>query len=143
MSRFLIDEDVNQRAIRSIPTESKGFDLLFPEHGSYKGADDAAVRKIANAERRVLVSQESDFGRFQLVPEDMPNGAIWLRPGRISQQRISELLVGLCSVLVNEFPSNPYDFRERIIEVYKDRVVVHTSGGRSTSYEMPPPSHDR
>jgi predicted nuclease of predicted toxin-antitoxin system len=141
MSRFLIDEDVNQRAIRSVPTGSKGFDILFPERGSYKGADDTAVRKIANAERRVLVSQERDFGRFRLLPEDMPDGAIWLRPGRISQRRITELLTGLCNVLLNEFPSNPYDFRGKIVEVYADRVVIHAPGGQSTSYQVPSPSN--
>ncbi len=72
MSRFLIDENVNQRAIQSVPTESKGFDVLFPEQGSYKGADDTAVRKIAHAEQRVLVSQERDFGKVRLQPEDVP-----------------------------------------------------------------------
>jgi len=138
MSRFLIDEDVNQRAIRGVPATGKGFDILFPEQGSYKGADDTAIRKIANAERRVLVSQERDFGRFQLQPEDVPEGAIWLRPGRISQRSIRELLTGLCTVLLNEFPSTPYDFRGKIVEVYAHRVVIHASGGHSTSYRVPP-----
>lgn len=142
MSRFLIDEDVNQQAVRSVPTDSKGFDVLFPEQGSYKGADDTAVRKIAIAQRRVLVSQERDFGKFQLQPEDVPDGAIWLRPGRISQRKIRELLTGLCNVLLNEFPSNPYDFRGKIVEVYADRVVIRASGGHSTSYQAPPPSPD-
>jgi predicted nuclease of predicted toxin-antitoxin system len=143
MSKFLIDEDVNQRAIRSVPIDSKGFDVLFPEQGSYKGADDTAVSKIANAEQRVLVSVERDFGKFQLQPEDVPDGAIWLRPGRISQRRISELLTGLCNVLLNEFPSNPYDFRGKIVEVYADRVVIHALGGHSTSYLVARPSNHR
>jgi predicted nuclease of predicted toxin-antitoxin system len=138
MSRFLIDEDVNQRAIRAVPAKGKGFDILVPEQGSYKGADDTAIRKIANAERRVLVSQERDFGRFQLQPEDVPEGAIWLRPGRISQRRIRQLLTGLCNVLLSEFPSTAYDFRGKIVEVYADCVVIHAAGGHSTSYRVPP-----
>ncbi len=137
MSRFLIDENVNQRAIRSVPTSSKGFNVLYPEQGSYKGAEDAAVRKIASADQRVLVSQEKDFGKFQLQPEDLPAGAIWLRPGRISQRRISGLLAGLCRVLLSEFSNDPYDFRGKIVEVYVDRVVIYTAGGQSASYQVP------
>ncbi len=136
MSKFLIDEDVNQRAIRRVPTDRKGFDVKFPEEGSYKGAVDATVRKIATAEERVLVSQERDFGEHQLQPEDVPHGAIWLRPVRISQRRISDLLTGLCDVLQREFAENPYDFREKILEVFPDRVIIRCPGGVTTPYPM-------
>ncbi len=138
MSRFLIDENVNQRAIISIPATSKGFDVLLPEEGTYKGAVDTAVQKIATAQERTLVSQERDFGKFHLRPGDIPDGAIWLRPTRISQRRITELLAGLCVVLLKEFPENPYDFRGKIVEVYTDRVVIHASGGQIATYGVPP-----
>lgn len=140
MSRFLIDENVNQRAIRTVPTESKGFDVLFPEQGSYKGADDTAVLKIAAAQQRVLVSQERDFGKFQLEPRDTPHGALWFRPGRISQRKTAELLAGLCRFLLSESPSDPYNFRDKIVEVFADHVVIRALGGRSTSYPVPPPA---
>jgi predicted nuclease of predicted toxin-antitoxin system len=137
MSRFLIDEDVNQKAVRSVPTQSKGFDVLFPEQGGYKGADDKAVRDIAAADQRVLVSVERDFGQFRLQPEDMPDGAIWIRPKRISQQRVGKLLMGLCGVLVTQFPDNPYDFGGKIVEVYEDRVDIRTVGDCKNSYPVP------
>ncbi len=136
MSRFLIDEDVNQKAVRNVPTESKGFDVKIPEAGGYKGADDKAVRDLATADRRTLVSVEKDFGKFGLKPEDMPEGAIWLRPERISQRSVGVLFEGLCKVLVQNFPSDPYNFREKILEVYKDRVDVRTVGG-VTPYSVP------
>jgi len=69
MTRFLIDENVNQRAIRMVPIQGKNFDILFPEQGSYKGAVDTAIVKRAIADSRVLVSQEKDFGKFQLEPD--------------------------------------------------------------------------
>jgi predicted nuclease of predicted toxin-antitoxin system len=137
MSRFLVDEDVNQKAVRSVPTESKGFDVRFPEAGGYKGADDKAVRDLATADRRTLISVEKDFGKFGLKPEDMPEGAIWLRPERISQKNVGVLFEGLCKVLVQNFPSDPYNFRGKILEVYPDRVDVRTVGG-VTSYPVPP-----
>ena len=143
MSKFLIDEDVNQRAIRSIPADRKGLDFKFPEQGSYKGAVDATVRKIAIAEERTLVSQERDFGKYQLRPEDLPHGAVWLRPVRISQRKVGDLLTGLCDVLQREFPENPYEFRGKILEVFPDRIVIHALGGITTPYAVRPDSPHR
>jgi predicted nuclease of predicted toxin-antitoxin system len=138
MNRFLVDEDVNQKAVRKVPTESKGFDVKFPEDGGYKRADDKAVRDLATFDRRTLVSVEKDFGKFGLKPEDMPEGAIWLRPGRISQKNVGVLFDGLCKVLVQSFPSDPYNFKGKILEVYPDRVDIRTIGGGETSYPVPP-----
>lgn len=139
MSRFLIDEDVNQKAVRSVPAGEKGFDVLLPETGGYKGADDVAVHRIAVAEQRVLVSQERDFGKFHLQPENVPYGAIWLRPGRLSQRQIGDLLSGLCAVLLRNFSSNPYSFGGKIMEVHHDRVDIYTAGGVKNSYSVPRP----
>ena len=139
MTSFLIDENMNQKAVRTVPTQAKGFDVLFPEQGGYKGAGDKAVRDLATASCRVLVSVERDFGQFRLKPEDMPEGAIWIRPtGRISQKNIGVLFEGLCRVLVQNFSSDPYNFRGKILEVYKDRVDVRIVGGGVTPYPVPP-----
>ncbi|SRR6266567_7432751 len=142
MTRFLIDANVDQRAIRNVPTEGKGFDVLLPEKGSYKDADDVAVLKIANSQQRVLVSSEKDFGRFQLRPEDVPYGALWLRPPRNSQRKVRKLLAGLCRVLIETFPSDPYNFHGRIVEVSTSHVVIRESGDRTMSYTMPDVSND-
>lgn len=119
-----------------VPIQGKNFDILFPEQGSYKGAVDTAIVKRAIADSRVLVSQEKDFGKFQLEPEDVPNGAIWLRPVRISQRKIGDLLAGLCRVLTREFPVNPYDFRNKIIEVFPEQVVIRTSSGTVDNFQI-------
>jgi predicted nuclease of predicted toxin-antitoxin system len=136
MTKFLIDEDVNQRAVRTVPVQDKNFDILLPEEGQYKGAADIAVRKRARAERRVLVSQERDFGQFRLQPQDVPDGAIWLRPRRISQRQVGELLASLCRVLTREFPTNPYDFQDKVVEVFPDEVVIHDSAGVTTKFHV-------
>lgn len=135
MTRFLIDENVNQKAIRGVPIRGKNFDILFPEQGSFKGAVDAAVHKLAVAEQRVLVSGEKDFGRFKFEPQDVPEGAIWLRPPRTSQRKIGELLAGLCRVLVDQFPADPYNFHHKIVEVFADRIVIHGPDGTTTNFQ--------
>jgi len=129
MTKFLIDENVNQKAVRTVPTKDKGFDVLFPEQGGYKRASDKAVRDIAAADHRVLISVERDFGQFGLKPDDVPDGAIWLRPGRISQKNVGVLLAGLCKVLDQNFSSDPYNFKGKILEVHEDRVDIRTVGG--------------
>ncbi len=141
MTSFLIDENMNQKAVRTVPTQDKEFDVLYPEQGGYKGASDKAVRELATADHRVLVSVERDFGRFGLKPEEMPDGAIWIRPTgrtrRISQTNVGVLFEGLCKVLVENFSSDPYNFQGKILEVYPDRVDVRTVSG-VTSYPVPP-----
>jgi predicted nuclease of predicted toxin-antitoxin system len=111
---------------------------LYPETGEYKSSADYAVQKIAESQGRVLVFQEKDFGQFDLKPEDVPHGAIWLRPRRISQTCVGELFTGLCRILTHNSPSNPYDFTEKIVEVYEDRIDVRMAGGIVNTYPIPP-----
>jgi predicted nuclease of predicted toxin-antitoxin system len=140
MSKFLIDENMNQKAVRNVPTSNKGFDIVYPETGGYKGAADSAVQELAEDQQRVLVSQEKDFGQSGLKPEDVPHGAIWLRPGRTSQRQTGGLLAGLCRTLQENCSSNPYDFAGKIVEVYPNRIVVRTAGGAMRSYPVPAPA---
>ena len=140
MTKFLIDENVNQEGIRGVPAQDKGFDVLYPKVGGYIGAADSAVKKLADSQGRVLVSTEKDFGEFHLKPEDVPHGAIWLRPARTSKGKIDGLLAGLCRTLVQNFPSNPYDFTEKIVEVFPDRIEVRRPGGSTTPYPVPDPA---
>jgi predicted nuclease of predicted toxin-antitoxin system len=126
---------VNQKGARTVPLRDKGFDVLY----SQKGIADLSVRELANAQQRVLVSTEKDFGEFHLTPEDVPHGAIWLRPTRTSQRQTGELLAGLCRVLLQTFSANPYNFAGKIVEVYSDRIEIRTVGGVTNSYSVPAP----
>jgi predicted nuclease of predicted toxin-antitoxin system len=132
MTRFLIDGDVNQKAVRKIPFQEKGFDVIFPEGGTYKAAKDSGIRDIAKQEGRVIVSGDKDFGKFNLRPEQVPFGVIVLRRTRTSQKGVPELLKRFCDFLTTTYPNNPYDFGERIIEVSDDNVIVTDRNGSST-----------
>jgi len=130
MIRFLIDEDVNQRALRTIPMAEKGFDVLYPEVGGYKGAYDQSVRKLATAERRVLVTCDKDFSRFNARPEQFPYGVLLFRQSpRISQRSLGEILVRFCSFALTTFPNDPYNFNGKILEIYDERVEIQSSEG--------------
>ncbi|MGH9795205.1 MAG: DUF5615 family PIN-like protein [Candidatus Acidiferrales bacterium] len=135
MIRFLVDADVNQKAVRSIPAHRKGFDFLYLEAGSFKQAEDTPVRKLATMEARVLVTGDKDFSRYNLSPHQVPHGVLWLRPPRAGQKRVAELIQKFCSFLQRTFPEAPYKFGGRMFEIHEDRVIITDSGG-STTYPL-------
>ena len=65
MTKFLIDENMNQKGVRTVPTKDKDFDIVYPERGSYKGSADITVPEPANGQQRVLASKEKYFGFFR------------------------------------------------------------------------------
>jgi len=131
MTKFLIDEDINQRVLRRIPAVAKGFDLLYPEAGGFKGQTDAFVRKMAIAERRVFVARDKDFFQSGQVPEDLrAQGVLWFRLRRFSQKSFGSVLERFCRFLTQTFPASPYDFRGRVFEVREDEVDIISDAGR-------------
>lgn len=139
MTRFLVDANVNQKAIRNIPAGSKGFHFLFPEDGSFKQWPDTPVRKRATAEQRVLVTGDRDFSRFNLTLAQIPHGVLWLRPprGGGGQKRVGQLIHRFCKFLQQTFPEQPYSFGGRMFEIHEDRVVITDQEG-SRTYPLSP-----
>ena len=130
---FLIDEDVNQKAIRAIPAAQKGFDIVYPEGGGYKGIADSAVRKRSVHEGRILVTCDRDFAMFGLSIDQVPNGVLWIRPSpRVSQKRVGELLRRFCDFLQRTFPTNPYGFEGKVFEIHEAGVKITTQQGEDS-----------
>ena len=136
MRKFLIDEDVNQKAVRTIPAQQKGFDILYPEAGGFKGNSDPLVRKRTVQDDRVLVTCDRDFTRFGAPTDLLLNGVLWVRPPRISQRRVTELLRKFCEFLQKTFPSDPYDFAGKMIEIHESGVQITSRHGGVTSYDF-------
>jgi predicted nuclease of predicted toxin-antitoxin system len=135
MRKFLIDEDVNQKAVRAIPAQQKGFDILYPEAGGFKGNPDPLVRKRTAQEDRVLVTCDRDFARLNAPRDLLRNGVLWIRPSpRISQRRVTELLRRFCEFLQRTFPLDPYDFSGKMFEIHEGGVQIATEEGEITSY---------
>jgi predicted nuclease of predicted toxin-antitoxin system len=135
-TRFLVDANVNQKALRTIPAEKKGFDFLYPEAGSFKQDHDTAVRKRATLEQRVLVTNDKDFSRFNLTPQQIPHGVVWLRPARGDQRGVATLIKKFCAFLQEKFPDSPYEFDGRMVEVHEDGVVITDRRGSTTNYPL-------
>jgi len=137
MRKFLIDEDVNQKVIRTIPAQQKGFDILYPEAGGFKGSQDPVVQKRAVREDRTLVTCDRDFVPFGAPPRDLfKNGVLWIRPPRISQRRVSELMRTFCDFLQKRFPLDPYDFSHKMIEIHERGVKITTPRNEVTNYDF-------
>ena len=139
MKKFLIDEDVNQKAVRSVPAAQKGFDILYPEPGGFKGAPDPAVRKRAVHDGRILVTCDRDFATLALPTDQVKHGVLWIRPSpRISQRRVADLLQRFCAFLQSRFPTNPYDFAGKMFEVHERGVRITTERGEITDHSFEP-----
>jgi len=131
MTRFVIDEDVNQRVIRRIPAQQKGFEVIYPEQGGYKGFTDQQVRKKAVEQDGVLVTLDKDFAKFQLRPGDVPRGVLWIKGSseRVAERTFGRLLEKFCRTTTTEFPDNPYDFEQKIVQIEADRMQIHSVDG--------------
>jgi len=134
MKKFLIDEDVNQKAVRPIPAAQKGFDILYPEGGKLKGAKDSIVRKQSVQEGRVLVTCDREFATLALPLDQLRNGVLWIRPPRISQRRVAELVRQFCGFLQRTFPADPYDFAGKLFEIHEGGVTITTEQRVKVTY---------
>jgi predicted nuclease of predicted toxin-antitoxin system len=125
MTRFLVDANVNQKAIRKIPVEEKGFEILYPETGSYKSAVDSFVFDKAVAEERVLVTCDADFDRYQTDTERLRFGVIHINRGRY-QKTVGELLERFCAFLTQQFPADPYNFTGKFFTISPEHIEMRS-----------------
>jgi predicted nuclease of predicted toxin-antitoxin system len=137
MRKFLIDENVNQKAVRTIPAQQKGFDILYPEAGGLKGARDPFVHNRAVQEDRILVTCDRDFAPLGAPRDLLRSGVLWIRPSpRISQRRVSELLRKFCEFLQRTFASDPYDFAGKMFVIHERGVQITTRENEVTNYDF-------
>ena len=74
--RFLADENCDFAVVRAL--RAAGFDVLaVAEHGC--GTDDRELLARASRERRVVLTEDKDFGWLVFVSEDDSSGVILIR----------------------------------------------------------------
>jgi predicted nuclease of predicted toxin-antitoxin system len=129
MTKFLVDECVDQKPIRAIPANSKGFEIIYPSTRSFAGAGDISVAKLAQTEGRVLVTSDSDFFRLHLLPGEVSEGVLWLHAKRSSKQAIDNLLRKFCRYRQERFSQHPYSFCGQMIEITEGGVLISTAAG--------------
>jgi predicted nuclease of predicted toxin-antitoxin system len=135
-TRFLIDEDVNQKVIRSIPRAGKGFDILYPQQANLKGAVDSFVEKRVQSEGRVLVTYDKDFLRSGLTSNRLEHGVLLISPRRQDRKAVSEILQRFCTFLLKKFSTDPYNFAGRLFHLHENDVEIIDEHGKVEPYSL-------
>jgi predicted nuclease of predicted toxin-antitoxin system len=79
--RFLADANVDPDVVAHL--REIGHDAVHVREVGLAVADDEAILRSAHAQRRVVVTHDSDFGRLAIV-EGVPFlGIVYVRPGHI------------------------------------------------------------
>ncbi len=88
--KFLTDENMPPRAVAWL--RNQGFDVFDIKSEGLGGTADEDILPIAEAQNRVIITQDSDLATilFQLGLQNA--GVIFLRPGHVSSERVIESL---------------------------------------------------
>ena len=92
MLRFLADECCDFHAVRALRTE--GFDVLSVAEAS-AGADDDRVVEMALHDRRILITEDKDFGQLVFAAGHRSLGVALLRFPAASRSAIGPRIIEL------------------------------------------------
>lgn len=107
--KFLLDENVKIELLKFL--KSEGYNASFKP----KGVSNGKLAKLSKSERRVLVTNDSDFANSDLFPKEKVFSIVLLA---IPQDK-PEAFLEAFSILLNE-RSKPKDF-EGFLIVLKDK----------------------
>ena len=82
--RLLTDENIDPEVIAFLRGE--GFGVLDVREASLGGSSDTVLLRQAFAERRVVITHDSDFGTLAIRQHEPITGIVFLRPGHIDSQ---------------------------------------------------------
>ena len=111
--RFIVDENIPRKVPKALI--AKGFDVLIAPRKS----EDIEIGKIAQRERRIILSQDKDFTNSVIFPPKNFHGIIRIR---IHPPIASDILNALENLF---FQCSPEDLEGELILVERDgfRVV--------------------
>ena len=78
---LLADENIHPDVVLSL--RQQGYDIRSVAEEALSGYSDLAVLRLAYADRRVVLTHDSDFGTLVITQEEPFVGIIYLRPGHI------------------------------------------------------------
>ena len=120
--RFLTDENIDKELVDFLLLQN--FDVWDIKATGNLGLSDHEILNISFQEQRVIISQDSDFGKL-IFQEKFPFwGLIYLRPGHYNYQIHIETLQALLDaqmnfecpfILVAEHHENVIKFRLRLL----------------------------
>lgn len=82
--RFLTDENIDSEVVMLL--RERGFDVLDIKEEKLFRLSDKAILEMALEQKRVVISQDSDFGTLVFRDQNPFHGIIYLRPGHESPQ---------------------------------------------------------
>ena len=89
---FLADESCDFAVVRAL--RGAGYDVLAAVE-TCRGADDEHLIELARRERRVLITEDRDFGRLVYAAGAQRNGVIYLRFPATARGTLCQVVVRL------------------------------------------------
>jgi predicted nuclease of predicted toxin-antitoxin system len=87
---FLTDENIHSAVVADL--RAQGFDALDVCEEGWRGAEDAALLRLACSLNRIVVTHDRDFGNLSIARLEPVVGIIYLRPGHIDPKFTIETL---------------------------------------------------
>jgi predicted nuclease of predicted toxin-antitoxin system len=120
--KFLTDENMPPRAVEWL--KNRGLDVFDIKKEGLGGTLDEDILPIAEAQNRVIITQDSDLGTILFRLGLQKSGVIFLRPGHVSSQQTIESLEKLFSadidakipfILVGDAKQDIFKIRLRLL----------------------------
>lgn len=113
--RFVADENVSHRVVERLRAD--GHDVMLIA-GKLSGMSDTDVLKLAEAETRVLITEDQDFGRLIFRQQLGVQGVVLLELDRLSTHAEADRVAQVVSAYGHRFLNNlcvvePTRFRVR------------------------------
>jgi predicted nuclease of predicted toxin-antitoxin system len=120
--KFLTDENMPPRAVLWL--KNRGLDVFDIKAEGLGGTPDEDILPIAEAQNRVIITQDSDLGTILFKLGLQNSGIIFLRPGHVSAQQAIDSLEKLFStdidaklpfILVGDAKQDIFKIRLRLL----------------------------
>ena len=120
--KYLTDENIPPRAVSWL--KSKGLDVFDIKSEGLGGTPDEDILPIAEANQRVIITQDSDLGTILFRAGLQNAGVIFLRPGHVSSEQLIQSLEILFSadidaripfILVGDAKQDVFKIRLRLL----------------------------
>ena len=114
--KFVADECVGLPTIALL--RKLGYSIVTAEEANLRGKSDFEILKWAIKEKRILITEDMDFGSILLYPPKLHHDIILLR----FRHRLEEEIHAILSKLLKEL--KPADFKETLIIVDADKYRI-------------------
>ena len=96
---FLTDENMPFRVVEWL--KNKGFDVFDIKEQLLSSSPDTYVMQIAEEQRRIIITQDSDLATILFKNKFQNAGVIFLRPGHVKSETVIETLDYLFNTDIN------------------------------------------